>query len=135
MDYTAEITFPGTFTDDATDAAITMAIDFHPAITTVNARTTLLILTAPAETLRQATNILHDVAVNAVGKEPISIEVMRTAEWDRREGFEPMPELVSVTDAAGRLGVTRQAVLQRIEAGSLPGTKVGKTWVIPASAL
>jgi excisionase family DNA binding protein len=46
-----------------------------------------------------------------------------------------MPELVSVTEAAERLGVSRQAVLQRLASGSLPGTKVGTTWAVQERAL
>lgn len=40
--------------------------------------------------------------------------------------------MVSVTEAAERLDVTRQAILNRLETGSLAGQRVGKTWVLPA---
>lgn len=40
-----------------------------------------------------------------------------------------IPDLVSVTEAAGMLGVTRQAVLLMAGNGHLPGRKVGATWV------
>ena len=46
-----------------------------------------------------------------------------------------VPELLSVTEAADRLGVTRQAVLQRVEAGTLAATRIGNAWAIPAAAL
>ena len=38
--------------------------------------------------------------------------------------------LISVTEAAKRLGVIRQRVLQLIDAGRLPAMKVGSTYVI-----
>jgi uncharacterized protein len=43
--------------------------------------------------------------------------------------------LVSVAQAAERLGVTRQAVLKRIRSGRLPATKVGRAYVVPEYAL
>lgn len=41
-----------------------------------------------------------------------------------------IPDLVSVVEAATILGITRQAVLQRIEAGWLPARRVGRAWVM-----
>lgn len=46
-----------------------------------------------------------------------------------------MAAYLSVAQAAGRLGITRQAVLKRIRAGRLPASKVGRAYVIPAAAL
>ena len=41
-------------------------------------------------------------------------------------------EYLSVTQAAKVLGISRRAVLYRIEAGTLPATLVGAQWAIPA---
>lgn len=46
-----------------------------------------------------------------------------------------MPELMSVTEVAAALGITRQAVLLRAGAGQLPGAKVGSTWVFRAAVV
>ena len=43
--------------------------------------------------------------------------------------------LISVTEAAKQLGVIRQRVLQLIDAGRLPATKVGSTYVIKETDL
>jgi hypothetical protein len=40
-----------------------------------------------------------------------------------------IPDLVSLTEAAAMLGITRQAAHLRAQAGQLPGRLVGKTWV------
>jgi excisionase family DNA binding protein len=40
-----------------------------------------------------------------------------------------IPDLVSATEAAEMLGVTRQAVQLMANNGQLPGAKVGNTWV------
>jgi len=42
---------------------------------------------------------------------------------------------VGTTEAAALLGISRQAVLKRIRAGTLPARKVGRNWVVPASAI
>jgi excisionase family DNA binding protein len=47
-----------------------------------------------------------------------------TSPRDRR-----IPDLVSATEAAAILGVTRQAVQLMANNGQLLGAKVGKTWV------
>lgn len=42
---------------------------------------------------------------------------------------------VGTTEAAAILGISRQAVLKRIRAGSLPAVKVGRNYVIPVPAV
>ncbi len=61
----------------------------------------------------------------------VAVEAMTHEEFAAREGFVPIPELVSVPDAAAALGVSRQRILQMIEAHSFPtARKVGTSWVI-----
>jgi excisionase family DNA binding protein len=45
------------------------------------------------------------------------------------------PGLISVAEAAARLGITRQAVLKRIRSGRLQATKVGRAYVVPEVAV
>jgi hypothetical protein len=93
-------------------------------------------ITLPADTLRQAISTASALVHAAAGTGPVRrLEVLSTDDFDRRQGLQPVPELVSVTDAAASLGVSRQAVLQRLESGSLAGRKIGKTWVVPAAAV
>jgi hypothetical protein len=66
----------------------------------------------------------------------VGIEVIPTQMWDRREGLKVDDvELVSVTEAATILGLTNQAVRDRITAGTLPGRKIGRNWLVPTAAL
>lgn len=51
------------------------------------------------------------------------------------KGWEPTPELVSVAEAAELLGISRQRVLQKINAHQLPATRVGRDYAIPRTAL
>lgn len=97
---------------------------------------TSVTVTVPATDLEQAVQTTLAVLSIATGAAAVRrLEVMPTADFDRRHGVQPLPELVSVTEAAAALGTSRQAVLQRLEAGTLPGRKVGKTWVVPTAAL
>ncbi|MCR6647814.1 MAG: helix-turn-helix domain-containing protein [Cellulomonas sp.] len=106
-------------------AAVSRALDGRTAID----------LTLPADSLRQAVTTALALVTHAAAAEPIGVEVITTAAFDRRHGAEPVGQLLSVTEAASALGVSRQAVLQRIEAGSLPASRVGNAWAIAASAV
>ena len=92
-------------------------------------------ISLPAESLVQATAAATAVVEAAHGARAIACEVMTEKEFLAREGWEPVPDLVSVTEAAQLLGVSRQAVLQRISSGSLPSSKIGRDHAIPRSAV
>lgn len=94
-----------------------------------------VVITLEANSLQTASNTAIVLVENATKHQAISAEVMPTAEYDKRLGLAPMPELVSVTEAAESLGVSRQAVLDRIARHTLPATKVGREYVIPAEAV
>jgi len=137
-EYNARIEWATRDGDD--DDLVDELVDYHPAISRSERGWVAADLTLPAETLRQAATTalaIADAASAAVldGAAVLALEVLPTAEFDQRNGLVPVPELVSVTEAAERLGVSRQAVLQRLESGSLPGTKVGKTWVVQERAV
>ena len=42
---------------------------------------------------------------------------------------------ISITEAAGRLGITRQAVLAAGRAGRLEATRVGRCGIVPSKAV
>lgn len=108
---------------------------YHPATGRTPQGRVEVWITLPAVTLTEAVR-LGLLLVGAVSRTTlVAVEAMTTAEFDRRLGQESMPALVSVTEAAEQLGVSRQAVQQRLDAGTLPGQKVGKTWVVQASAV
>jgi excisionase family DNA binding protein len=137
-DYNARIEYATRDGDD--DDLIDALAGYHPAIARAPRGWVEAIITLPAETLRQATTTalaIAEVAGRAAlaGAEVLALEVLPTDEFDARNGLAPMPALMSVTEAAAELGVSRQAVLQRLEAGSLPGTKVGNAWVVQAAAV
>lgn len=109
---------------------------YHPATGRDDVGRVLIILTLPAVDVAQAVQTGVAVVSRAHRAPALAAAAMRTEEFDRRHELgAPVPELVSVTQAAETLGVSRQAVLQRLESGTLPGQKVGSTWVVPASAV
>lgn len=46
-----------------------------------------------------------------------------------------LPPLMSVTEAAAELGVTRQAILKMAGNGHLLGRRAGSTWVFRAAVI
>lgn len=116
--------------EDAVDALV----GYHPGISPGPRGQLDVVISLPAETLRQAINTSLAVLEQAVGQ-VTTIEVMTTDDYDARQGLAPMPELLSVTETAHTLGISRQAVLQRLESGSLHGSKVGNAWAIQRASI
>lgn len=110
-------------------------IDYHPAVGRSLLGRLEIIMTLPAETLHQAVTTAMAVAASSTGAAVHAVEVLPTADFDRLHGLQPVPEMVSVTEAANLLGVSRQAVLQRIDSGSLPAERVGTAWILPRAAV
>ena len=113
MDYNATLTITPSSPvedDDAVDVLMEAFAAYHPAV--------------------------GDTALAAQVGDLVGIEVIPTQMWDRREGLKVDDvELVSVTEAATILGLTNQAVRDRITAGTLPGRKIGRNWLVPTAAL
>ena len=132
MDYNATLTIhankPATENDDIDDVMEAFA-SYHPAVGALNA-----VITLPAHTLTQA--VATATALAAQVGDLVGIEVIPTRMWDRRESLKiDDVEFVGVSEAAVRLGITPQAVRDRITSGRLPGKKVGRNWVVSDAAL
>jgi len=121
--------------EDPDDALMDALAAYHPSIHTSPRGWLSATITVPAENLTQAAQTALAVVATAARSDAVSIEVMPTAEFDKRNGFDPLPELVSVTEAAAQLGVSRQAILDRIGRHTLPATKIGRDYAIPRAAL
>jgi excisionase family DNA binding protein len=92
-------------------------------------------ISVPGDSMRQATAAAIAVVEAAFSAPAIVCEAMTETEADIRQGWVQTPDLVSVSQAAELLGVTRQRVLQRIQERTLPATQVGSGWVIPRAAV
>ena len=139
MDYNATLTitpFIPVEDDEAVDALMEAFANYHPAVGDAPAspRAVQAVITLPAHTLAQAVATATALAAQVGDLE--GIEVIPTEVWDRREGLKVDDvELVSVTEAAASLGLTSQGVRDRITAGTLPGRKIGRNWLVPTAAL
>jgi excisionase family DNA binding protein len=109
--------------------------DFHPSVGFSPRGWLDAQITLPAESLVQAAQIASAVLRDLTGLDAVAIEVMTEAEFDARQGFVTVPELLSVTEAAEELGVSRTRVQQLVDARQLEGTKVGNAVVIPRSSV
>ncbi|AEI11801.1 excisionase family DNA-binding protein [Cellulomonas gilvus] len=122
--------------DPWVDQVIAELDGYGPAVSRSWDGRTSIDLTLPATDVRQAVTTTLALVAHAAGAVAVTgLEVLTTEALDRRPATKPMPDLLSVTEAAEQLGVSRQAVLQRIEAGKLAAARVGTTWAIPADAV
>lgn len=136
MDYNATATLKWPFarlTETRTDSILDALAPYSPAIAADATGLAEVVITFPADNLAQAVR----TAVGLLDPlHPIGLEVVLTSLWDKRSEAIPVPDLLSVSEVADRLGVSRQAVLQRIESGSLPATRIGnRLWAIPAGSV
>ena len=120
---------------DVLDHALEQLGGYHAAVNISPRGYAEATITLPAETLRQATNTALVLVAAAFSEEPVSCTVMTTKEFDARQSWVPLPELVALSDAAEEMGISRQRVLQKINAHQLPAVRVGRDWAIPRSAI
>ena len=139
MDYNATLTIhvhkPAIESDDIDNLMEALA-DYHPAVGDAPACPGAInaVITLPAHTLAQAVSTAAALAAQ-VG-DLVGIEVIPTRMWDRRGGLKiDDVEFVGVSEAAIRLGITPQAVRDRIASGRLSGRKVGRNWVVSDAEL
>jgi excisionase family DNA binding protein len=106
---------------------------WHGAVAAGPIGNLVTIITLPAEDLAQA--CATGLAIVGRLAPPVSVVAQPETQRDEREGWGRVPDLLSVAEAGARLGVSRQRVLQMIDEGKLPATRVGKVHAVPASAI
>lgn len=134
---------PGGIDPDFADTILDDLATCSPTISISERGWLEITLTLPAESLVDATTSaltyvkMATAQGNAKPQYPaVSISVTTTEEYDKRNGIDiPMPDLISVTEAAEILDVSRQAVLDRISRHTLPAVKVGREYVIRRASL
>lgn len=116
--------------------AIDDLLPFHGSVGMSVRNRNQAIITIPAEGLAQATTTAIALIEKAFDARAVACEAMTEAEFDTRQGFPPAPtDVMSVTEYAAEAGISRQAVLQRIDAGKLPAVRVGRSWLISKLAV
>lgn len=90
-----------------------------------------IVLTVDADTLHQADIITR--ALLARFDDLVRFEICTSDEYQADSA--QAPALLSVTQAAERLGITRQAILARATRGTIPAQRIGNQWLIPETAV
>lgn len=111
--------------------------DYHAVLGAGPTGQVVIVISLPAEGLRQAASTALAVIQDVTGRTAVSLQVMTTEDFDARTRIEPdvLPSMLSPTQAAEILGQSRQNVLLMLEQGRLAGQKVGNAWVVLASAV
>lgn len=123
-------------TRDDLDTPLTNALSaYHPALSRGPRGHVVVAITLPADSVVQAVQTAVAVVTQATGAGVLAVEALSAEESARRAGLAPVPPLLSVSEAAARLGVSRQAVLSRIDSGTLPAVRIGSTWAVPEAGL
>ncbi|PCK23255.1 helix-turn-helix domain-containing protein [Rhodococcus qingshengii] len=128
----AELDVP--FDEETADQLIEPIADYSGAVGRSELGRTEVVFTLPAESVRQA----NTTALAILEQYPwtlLSLRVMTAADFDRLTDAVELPPLVSVSEAAAELGVTRQSILKSIKSAKLPATRVGDTWVVRESVV
>lgn len=132
-DYNAHVEWK---TRDDIDTQLMTALEgYSPAIARSERGWVEAFYTVPADNLRQAFTTAIALAESATTVDVLTVEVLPTAEFDARNGIQAAPETIGVPEAAEILGVTPQAVRQRLASGSIPARREGRDWRIQRAAV
>lgn len=124
-----------TITGTESVRAVDELAEWHAAVGTSPRGYVDVQMSVPAETLEGAIRAAAAVTSPVLKSTAIAITAMTETEFDARQGFVTMPELIGATETAELLGVSRQRVLQLVDEGKLGGTKVGKSLVLAREAV
>lgn len=106
-------------------------LGYSPAVGTSPAGRLDVLLSVPADSVYMATARGVVAAQQHAGAAAVVIESRDADEYDALQGFIQIPDLVSVSEAAEILQVSRQRVQQMIDAGQfITARKVGKSTVL-----
>lgn len=110
--------------------------EYHPVVGATADGRTEVIITIDTNHLAAAGHHALYVMQDALGQLR-SFTIMSTEEFDRRtDSIDADDEMMSTAQAAETLGVSRQRIVQLIEASRLAGVrKVGRGYAIPWKAL
>ena len=128
----AELDVP--FDEETVEQLIDPIVDYGGAVGRSELGRTEVVFTLPADSVRQA----NTTALAILEQYPstlLSLRVLTAADFDRLTETTELPPLVSVSEAAEELGVSRQSILKSIKSAKLPATRVGDTWVVRAAVV
>lgn len=117
--------------NERADTMMSKLAGFHPSVGVSTRGWASARLSIVAEDVQAAAREAVSLVEDAGASVAIAVEVMTESEFTAREGFAPVPDLMSVSEVAAELGVTRAGVQKMIDAGKFASaTRVGNAWVI-----
>lgn len=128
----AELDAP--FDEGTVELFIDPIADYSGAVGRSELGRTEIVFTLPADSVRQA----NTTALAILDQYPpalVSLRVLPAADFDTLTEAAELPALVSVSEAAQELGVSRQSILKSIKTAKLPATRVGDTWAVRKSVV
>lgn len=86
----------------------------------------------PLKGSQRVTREIHDSPLFRVAEDIVDRVGIRQGALAPGPGDErvPMEEIVSVTEAARTLGITRSAIVKAAQSGRIKGKKIGHTWAL-----
>lgn len=137
--YTALAVVPVSPTEKRSAIWMDALASYTPAVRRTERGLSEIAINFPAVNIEQAMSTGWRLLIGTAGTlEPKSFRVLTTEDYDReidRINLTPLPSLVSVTEAAGIIGVKRQRVQQLIDTGQLQAVRAGSTWALPRYAV
>lgn len=134
MKFNATMEFDVDLTAELAHQVVDLLADFAAATETSEAGRLQLTITLDADSVPAATRLALGLA-RQLGPALLRIEVLSSVDFDRRVGLGDLDDVVSVAEAATELGVSTQAIRQRLEAGTLTGRKAGRAWHVSREAV
>lgn len=131
-EFNAILEFEATDLEALDDLLMEEFADFHPSVglsTSDRVEVTVTIDATSAWAAVEAVRAVH------VADDVVAVRVLPTVDYDELADLIDVPPLLSVTEAADELQVSRTRVQQLIDAGQLPARQVGRTWVVAAEGV
>lgn len=120
-----ETTRRGRLTAADVDQLMDALAAYHPSISTSPHGYLTAHISVPAENIAQAATTALAVVSQATGADAITLELLTEIEFDQRQGYTTVPDLIGVADAAEILHVSPQRVRQMIDEGKLAAHRIG----------
>lgn len=134
MKFNASMEFDVSVTAELADQVVDRLASWAAAAETTTSGHLQVTLTLDADSVAAATRLALGLVAEL--DFPLTrVEVLSTADFDRRLGLGDLDDVVSVAEAAAELGVSAQAIRQRLEAGTLAGRKAGRAWHVSREAV
>jgi len=124
-DYNIRLEYQMPPTEESGDVLVDTFKTFHPSAGPAGNGNIDVWLTLPGVDAYHVVEIATALAAK-VQRPLIALEVLPTADFDRRSGLTPVPELIGADEAAEMLGISRQAISKKVAAGTLPAHRVGE---------